>query len=82
VAKKTLNATFAFTMSSGRNGCYVSHETLPTLGAVTIYSLTEIFLLRYIEFMHSILSALAEPNHLHIVELLRDGPLPVGEIAN
>jgi DNA-binding transcriptional ArsR family regulator len=32
--------------------------------------------------MHSILSALAEPNRLHIVELLRDGPLPVGEIAN
>lgn len=28
------------------------------------------------------LSALAEPNRLHIVELLRDGPLIVGEIAN
>lgn len=27
------------------------------------------------------LSALAEPNRLHIVELLRDGPLTVGEIA-
>ncbi|HZG55845.1 metalloregulator ArsR/SmtB family transcription factor [Paenibacillus sp.] len=26
-------------------------------------------------------SALAEPNRLHIVELLRNGPLPVGEIA-
>lgn len=26
--------------------------------------------------------ALAEPNRLHIVELLRDGPLPVGEIAH
>ncbi|HZG77790.1 MAG TPA: metalloregulator ArsR/SmtB family transcription factor [Paenibacillus sp.] len=26
-------------------------------------------------------SALAEPNRLHIVELLRDGPLAVGEIA-
>ena len=26
-------------------------------------------------------SALAEPNRLDIVELLRDGPLPVGEIA-
>lgn len=25
--------------------------------------------------------ALAEPNRLRIVELLRDGPLPVGEIA-
>ncbi|NEW05658.1 winged helix-turn-helix transcriptional regulator [Paenibacillus sp. SYP-B3998] len=29
----------------------------------------------------STLSALAEPNRLHIVELLRDGPLTVGEIA-
>ncbi|MCS7464911.1 metalloregulator ArsR/SmtB family transcription factor [Paenibacillus doosanensis] len=27
------------------------------------------------------LSALAEPNRMHIVELLRDGPLTVGEIA-
>jgi DNA-binding transcriptional ArsR family regulator len=27
------------------------------------------------------LSALAEPNRLHIVQLLRDGPLTVGEIA-
>ncbi len=28
------------------------------------------------------LSALAEPNRMHIVELLRDKPLPVGEIAS
>lgn len=28
------------------------------------------------------LSALAEPNRMNIVELLRDGPLTVGEIAN
>jgi DNA-binding transcriptional ArsR family regulator len=28
------------------------------------------------------LSALAEPNRLHIVELLRDGPCLVGEIAD
>lgn len=28
-----------------------------------------------------VLGALAEPNRLRIVELLRDGPLPVGEIA-
>ncbi|MFC5529020.1 ArsR/SmtB family transcription factor [Cohnella yongneupensis] len=28
------------------------------------------------------LSALAEPNRLHIVELLRTGPRPVGEIAD
>ncbi|WP_409346730.1 ArsR/SmtB family transcription factor [Paenibacillus sp. MBLB4367] len=28
------------------------------------------------------LSALAEPNRLQIVELLRDGPLTVGEIAD
>ncbi|UKS25422.1 metalloregulator ArsR/SmtB family transcription factor [Paenibacillus sp. HWE-109] len=30
----------------------------------------------------STISALAEPNRLHIVELLRDGPLTVGEIAD
>jgi DNA-binding transcriptional ArsR family regulator len=29
----------------------------------------------------TIFSALAEPNRLHIVELLRTGPLSVGEIA-
>jgi DNA-binding transcriptional ArsR family regulator len=29
-----------------------------------------------------ILSALAEPSRLHIVELLRDSPLTVGEIAD
>lgn len=28
------------------------------------------------------LNALAEPNRLHIVELLRNGPLTVGEIAD
>lgn len=32
--------------------------------------------------MKTTLSALAEPNRLHIVELLRDGPLTVGEIAD
>lgn len=31
--------------------------------------------------MLTTLSALAEPNRLHIVELLRDGPHSVGEIA-
>jgi len=28
------------------------------------------------------LRALAEPNRFHIVELLRDGPRPVGDVAN
>ncbi|MBW5448255.1 metalloregulator ArsR/SmtB family transcription factor [Cohnella sp. CFH 77786] len=32
--------------------------------------------------MNAIMSALAEPNRLHIVELLRRGPLSVGEIAD
>ncbi|OCT16009.1 transcriptional regulator [Paenibacillus pectinilyticus] len=31
--------------------------------------------------MNTIFSALAEPHRLHIVELLRDGPLTVGEIV-
>jgi DNA-binding transcriptional ArsR family regulator len=38
--------------------------------------------LGYIQNMNSTWSALAEPNRLHIVELLRDGPLTVGEIAD
>jgi DNA-binding transcriptional ArsR family regulator len=32
--------------------------------------------------MKTILNALAEPNRLRIVELLRDGPLTVGEITD
>ena len=32
--------------------------------------------------MEKLLSALAEPNRLNIIELLRDGPRSVGEIAN
>lgn len=39
--------------------------------------------MNYIQVMNTMtLSALAEPNRLHIVELLRDGPRPVGEIAD
>ena len=34
------------------------------------------------DMVTSTLSALAEPNRLSIVELLRDGPLTVGEIAD
>ena len=46
------------------------------------YSLTRIFLLWYITLVNAMtLSALAEPNRLRIVELLRDKPYPVGEIA-
>ena len=32
--------------------------------------------------MNATLTALAEPNRLHIVEALRDGPLTVGELAD
>jgi DNA-binding transcriptional ArsR family regulator len=46
------------------------------------YSLTGIFHSGYIMSMNKTFSALAEPNRLHIVELLRDGPLTVGEIAD
>jgi DNA-binding transcriptional ArsR family regulator len=45
------------------------------------YSFTGIFLMGYIWGMKETLFALAEPNRLHIVELLREGPLTVGEIA-
>jgi DNA-binding transcriptional ArsR family regulator len=37
--------------------------------------------MRYIQIMLMTLGALAESNRLHIVELLRDGPHSVGEIA-
>ena len=48
----------------------------------SLYSLTGIYLLGYTQLMNNTtLSALAEPNRLRIVELLRDRPRPVGEIA-
>lgn len=36
----------------------------------------------YIQYMNTIFSALAEPHRLRMVELLRDGPLTVGEIVD
>ena len=43
--------------------------------------MTGIFLSGYIRTMKTLWAALTEPNRLHIVELLRDGPLTVGEIT-
>jgi DNA-binding transcriptional ArsR family regulator len=43
--------------------------------------LTSIFLFGYTMIMKTLWAALMEPNRLHIVELLRDGPLTVGEIT-
>jgi len=43
--------------------------------------LKSIFLFGYTIDMKTLWTALTEPNRLHIVELLRDGPLTVGEIA-
>jgi DNA-binding transcriptional ArsR family regulator len=45
------------------------------------YTLTSIFLLGYNRDMKTLWTALMEPNRFHIVELLRDGPLTVGEIT-
>jgi len=45
------------------------------------YALTSIFLFVYTRTMKTRWAALMEPNRLHIVELLRDGPLTVGEIT-
>ena len=45
------------------------------------YTLTSIFLFGYTRTMKTLWTALTEPNRLHIVELLRDGPLTVGEIT-
>ena len=47
------------------------------------YVLTRIFLLRHIHpRMMETLQALAEPSRFQIVELLRDGPRPVGEMVH
>lgn len=46
------------------------------------YTLTSIFLFGYNRVMRTVWTALMEPNRLHMVELLRDGPLTVGEIAD
>ena len=46
------------------------------------YSLTGIFFLGYTLVMKSLWIALAEPNRLQMVELLREGPFAVGEIAD
>ena len=43
--------------------------------------MTSIFLFGYTIDMKTLWTALTEPNRLHIVELLRDGPLTVGEIT-
>ena len=45
------------------------------------YTLTYIFSSGNIVNMLQTLKALAEPNRLHIVELLRDGPRPVGDMV-
>ena len=45
------------------------------------YTLTRIFLFGYTITMKTLWAALMEPNRFHIVELLRDGPLTVGEIT-
>ena len=43
--------------------------------------MTSIFLFGYNRTMKTLWTALMEPNRLHIVEQLRDGPLTVGEIT-
>ncbi len=54
----------------------------PTRNSCIVYYLTGIFFPRYTRDLKTVsLSALAQPNRMRIVELLRDGPRPVGEIA-
>ena len=43
--------------------------------------MTSIFLFGYTMFMKTLWTSLMEPNRFHIIELLRDGPLTVGEIT-
>src|SRR5258706_9618236 len=45
------------------------------------YALTRIYLIRYTISMKTVWTALTEPHRLQIVELLRDGPMTVGEIT-
>src|SRR5258707_3700201 len=45
------------------------------------YALTSIFPFVYTRTMKTLWAALTEPNRLHIVELLRDGPVTVGQIT-
>ena len=45
------------------------------------YSLTSICLVEHIQCVFETFAALAEPSRFRIVELLRDGPLPVGTIG-
>src|SRR5713101_3762223 len=45
------------------------------------YALRGIILFGYTRTMKPICTAVMEPNRLHIVELLRDAPLTVGEIT-
>jgi DNA-binding transcriptional ArsR family regulator len=47
------------------------------------YVLTRLYVVRHIRIaMMATLRALAEPNRFQIVELLRDGPQPVGEMVD
>jgi hypothetical protein len=55
----------------------VNKLLLNSEAAASEYSLTGIFNLGYIQSMNSTWSALAEPNRLHIVKLLRSSPLTV-----
>src|SRR5260221_1645826 len=45
------------------------------------YTFTSIFFFRYTWTMKTFWTALTEPNRFHMVEMLRDGPLTVGEIT-
>lgn len=70
-------------MSSDPQGTDDMLVELTVSKSVSVYALTSIFPLQYINPMNTTtLSALAEPNRLRIVELLRAGPCSVGEITD
>lgn len=59
----------------------VAHELRPTPARVVVYALTGICLVGNIRGVLQTFAALAEPNRLRIVELLRGGARPVSEIG-
>jgi DNA-binding transcriptional ArsR family regulator len=89
-AKRLTHCSRRWLWRQQRNGCgppaSLANGLLPAvriLHSGDEYSLTRIFLLGHIiATMIETLKALAEPNRLHIVELLRDGPRPVGDMVD
>src|SRR5688572_33481345 len=69
-------------MGLGRQAPRIARAAHHLLLPRRAYSLTEICSSRHIKLVIATFTALAEPNRLRIVELLRSGPRPVGAIGD